>query len=175
MQLLILFLYSVNLPLQRSSTSGHLGFGWSVAGAALATVVAVYTQLALSLHVLISAGTLKPKDLLSVPNPMDFLPILREGLQLSLRTVLFMVMMASGSMLIAQRGAIIHSTFELCRQTTLLTFVSYLALEQTVQSLAASYLGLKDYKRAREIVVRVIQVRFFNLELCSVLCRWHLE
>lgn len=136
------------------------GCGWSVVGAGIATVAAVYTSAFLSLRNLISRGTLKIKDILSVPNPLEFIPILQEGFQLSIRNVLFMAMLSTGSVLIAQRGAIVHSVFELCRQTTLLTFVSYLALEQTVQSLAASSFGLRDFKSSREIINRVLQITF---------------
>jgi len=136
------------------------GCGWSVVGAGVATVAAVYTSAFLSMRKLVSRGTLKLKDLLPAPRPADFVPILREGSQLSVRNVLFMTMLSSGSVLIAQRGAIVHSVYELCRQTTLLTFVSYFALEQTVQSLAAGYVGLRDFKSAREIINRVLQIAF---------------
>lgn len=130
-----------------------------IAGAGLATVIAAYSANAIMLMKLTIWGPLKISDLLRVPNPLTFLPILREGTQLSLRSLLFTALLATTSSFLAQRGAVTHAAYELCRQTSILIYVAYSALDQTVNALSATYVGRDDFKSAREIVLRIMQVR----------------
>ena len=107
---------------------------------------------------LLSDGLLTKKALLRPPRLSVLLSLLSNGVQLSLRSLLLLGMVATGSILLSRSGIVVSATFEVCRQTTLLTFISYWTLEQTIQALSASCLGRKDKKSAREIIGRVIQV-----------------
>lgn len=131
-----------------------------VVGAALATVISFAVSDIYLAWIVIKAGLLKPKNMLKVPDLADFALMIQEGSQLCLRTLSFSALTTIGSLLMAQRGSIIHSTYEICRQTTVLTYMIFLSLSQTIQTLAASCLGQKNLKMARDMINRTIQVEF---------------
>ena len=135
------------------------GFKWSIAGAALATVLSVYTSVGMLLHKLLHSGVLRAKDFLQWPDIGTIVPLVKEGLRYSLRSVLLIGMVALASVSISQHGSVVHATFELFKQFSMFMFTITMSLEQTVQTMSASALGSDNPEKARGIIRRAIQVR----------------
>lgn len=133
-------------------------FGWSVVGVALATIFSIYTSVGVLIWQLIAQKKLKISDLTQKPNFTRFLPMLNDGLRLGVRSVLLFGIFLTSSALVARTGAIMHSAFEICRQTYFLTYVVYGSIEQTVQALAATAIGRKDLLMGRQVISRALKL-----------------
>lgn len=84
--------------------------------------------------------------------------MLNDGLRLGVRSVLLFGILFMSSTLVARTGAILHSAFEICRQTSILTYVVYGSIEQTVQALGATALGCKDLIMGRQVITRALEL-----------------
>ena len=153
---------------QTSSYVAVVGFGWSIAGAASATVLSVYTSAGMLLHKLFHSGVLRAKDFLKWPDIKTILPLVSEGLRFSLRSILFMSMVALASVSMSKHSPVAHAAFELFKQFTMFMYTITLSLQQTVQTMSASALGAENLGKARGIIRRTIEVRDSLSDLLSV-------
>eukprot|EP00210_Caulerpa_lentillifera_P005531 g5290.t1 len=140
------------------------GFNGSVMGVGLATIISIYTSAGILIYQLISQGRLKISDLKKCPEFARFLPLLNDGLRLGLRSVLIIGVLLMSSALIARTTAVLHSAYEICRLTSLLTYVVYMSIEQTMQALGATAIGRGDLTMGRAIITRTMQL---SVGICS--------
>jgi len=141
----------------------------SVAGAAVATVVSQYAAFAWILHRLVSKKALRLGDLRKVPSPLEMYKILREGIPIALRGVVFIGMFSLASVFVAKRGPAVHAAFEICRVTSTWIYMLALTMEQTVAALVSIAVGREAMREAKDITIRTMQVRYLASVWLSLL------
>lgn len=133
------------------------GFGWGIAGAAAATVIAQWTGAALFLGLLF--GTHKKAFGISFQRPsfQEMVPLLSVGGFLFLRTVTLIFTMTFATATAARLGVIEVAAHQIAYQ--LWGFFALLvdALAIAGQSLVANHLGREDRREAREVGNRLLQ------------------
>ncbi|KAK9831035.1 hypothetical protein WJX74_000789 [Apatococcus lobatus] len=134
------------------------GFGWGVAGAALATSFSQYCSLAILLAMGIRKGMLKFSDLRYPPDPRDIGALLRSGLALSLRNTANLAVIMSVTGLVTKLGSIHLAAHEIIRQVYIFSLQSFSSFDIAAQTLIASYLGRGNRAVARDVLVRVVQI-----------------
>ncbi|KAL3150527.1 hypothetical protein ABBQ32_000344 [Trebouxia sp. C0010 RCD-2024] len=132
--------------------------GWGVAGAGLATSVSQYASFGVMYYLMLKKGILRQQDMATVPGLAQVLPILQSGLSLSLRNVSSMVVILTATSMVTGLGAITMAAHEILRQVWILSIQAFMALDITAQSLVASYLGQRNRKRARGVLLRILQI-----------------
>lgn len=130
------------------------GFGWGLAGAAGATVIAQWVG-AVWFVSLILRGRLGVPLRLTLPQLAEVAPFVQVGWQLALRTLSLLLTMAFATSVAARTGVTEVAAHQVANQLWLFSVVLADALAIAAQALVARYVGRGQLVQAREIAGRL--------------------
>ena len=132
------------------------GFGWGIAGAALATTLAQWVGALLFLRALLTS---KRKDFgiaLELPSARALLPFLKIGWELFVRTFSLIITLTLATAIATRLGVLQVAAHQVAAQLWLFLALTVDALAIAAQALVAKYLGESNAVEARAVANRLL-------------------
>ncbi|CAG9461577.1 unnamed protein product [Pedinophyceae sp. YPF-701] len=134
------------------------GFGWGVAGASIASSIAVTVGCTTALTLLCRKGMIKARYVFRIPPWSDVLPTFTAGLSLSLRTISGMAAVLTATSCISWLGAAPLAAHEILRQMWILTIMAYEGFNAAANALIAVGVGQGRPDRAAGVFRRLMEL-----------------
>lgn len=132
------------------------GFGWGLAGAALATTLAQWTGAILFLNLLLRAKREAFGIRLELNHPRALLPFLKIGWNLFVRTFALILTLTLATAIATRLGVLQVAAHQVAAQLWLFLALTVDALAIAAQALVARYLGENKAEAARAVANRLL-------------------